>query len=193
MSLAIPRVKPMGWALYEILTSGQMTQIDLNISLLDQAIGATDLIAAHAALHSWTLIPTPTTPVVPVDHWTLARVRIDKIGQDVALMVSEDSSASNRIQWVTTMQRNNTFGTIDTSFTGSVVFAFGGEEGTLVVSKIDDAWYTSDLGGTWHQVTWSGYPGTNHIGGYYANLTGIGVARYFLASGLTISYATTMA
>jgi hypothetical protein len=38
MSLAIPRVKPLGWALYEILTSAQITQMDLNISLLDAGL-----------------------------------------------------------------------------------------------------------------------------------------------------------
>lgn len=50
MSLAIPRVKPLGWVDDEILSAMQITQIDLNISLLDGQNSTDEALANHDAM-----------------------------------------------------------------------------------------------------------------------------------------------
>jgi hypothetical protein len=50
MSLSIPRVKPLGWVDDELLVAAQLTQMDLNISLLDGQDGVDQLLAYHAGM-----------------------------------------------------------------------------------------------------------------------------------------------
>lgn len=55
MVLPTPRVKPLGWGMFEILASAQETQLDLNISLLDQyldGLGTVGIVASRA-IRNW--------------------------------------------------------------------------------------------------------------------------------------------
>lgn len=155
MVLPIPRVKPAGWGLFEILTSSQETQLDLNISLLDQEI--TDLTVstqqnlAHSSLQAWRFFQPPrsgangSTQVVPVGVGA-------GIGQRLLFTFEADTTHSSNTYFASSSDGAWWSGqvAISPSYV-SMTDAVAGIPGTILAcasAGIAIA-YTSDFGGTW--------------------------------------------
>ncbi len=199
MSLSIPRVKPLGWGLFEILTSSQITQMDLNISLLDDEIQGTRIVDASNALRLWTATTIPqvgTDTYADIIPMRLSRTYgVNADTQRLIFMVGTDSTGSPANEariarsadgsaFDPATQRLSTLTTFLSPTAG-----FPGAAGELMlINGAHQFAYSADSGATWTLSSLVSI--TDNIGVmHYVSGTGAAAGYYLLTDGATSNFA----
>ncbi len=177
--LPIPRVKPLGWIDDELLTAAQITQMDLNISLLDGQLSTDELATSHATLQSWRytdLVPLTADVnhvisicgMLPVIGYT--DLNDDRPRSIAATATVSAGSPANAASFARSYEGSQWEEVFQYQISPAIALPIGiaaGAAGQLVIIKATGPAYnySSDQGSTWAQTS-SG--SANNLRAFYA-------------------------